>query len=84
MTRTIRNVIAVAVLGAGLAACGGGGGGGGGVAAPAATPPVVTPLEDQFGANFGGLFRAAPNTDPRDAVAADIGAVSLTTDAVTI
>ncbi len=83
MTRTIRNVAAVVLFAAGLAACGGNDS-----SAPPVPPVVVVPpaprLEDQFGANFGTAYRKSADTDATDPVAGDIVPLSLTTEAVTI
>lgn len=81
MTRLIRNAAAVALATLGLAACGGGGGGGMTVVTP---PPPSAALEDAFGAGFATSYRANPNTDPREPAAADIIAVSPTTDPVAV
>ena len=82
MAKLLRNVTAVALMGAGLAACGSG-------KKTAPPPPVVVvppaaKLEDGFGANFGIAYRADPNTDAKDPAAGDIVPLSLTTDPTTI
>lgn len=66
------------MLALGLAACSGGGGGGGGLP----QPPPAAPIEDNFGAGFGAAFRANPNSEPRDPMAADIIPVDVTKDPV--
>lgn len=49
-------------------------------------PPVVMQprQEDQFGANFGVLFRADPNSEAANASEGDVVGVSLTTEPATI
>lgn len=78
MIGSIGKLSIAALLTLGLAACGGGGGGDMGVVTP--PPPPSARLEDGFGAGFATSYRNAPNTDPREPAAADIVAVSATTD----
>lgn len=76
-------IAAVVVLSGGLAACGNNTS----TAPPAPTvPPVTTApkVEDAFGTNFGGLFRADANSVARDPVAADIAPLDLTKAPTTI
>lgn len=51
-------------------------------------PPLPVPMqprqEDQFGANFGVLFRADPNSEAANASEGDVVGVSLTTEPATI
>lgn len=82
MSKMIRNVAAVTLIGAGLAACGGGG------KSSEPPPPVVVPpapkLEDGFGANFGIAYRNDMNTDAKDPATGDVIPLSLTTDPTAI
>lgn len=49
------------------------------------TVTTQTPaFEDQFGTQFGVLYRAAANTDPANVNDGDVGAVSLTTEPVAV
>jgi hypothetical protein len=73
--RLLRNISAMALLAAGLAACGGGGGGDAAVVTP---PPPVAPLEDFFGAAFGSAFRLSSTATPIDPKAGDIIPLDLT------
>lgn len=82
--RILSAVTALAILGAGLAACDGGGGGKSTKVTPPPEPPAAAPLEDQFGLAFGTAFRAASNTDPKDPGEGDLIPVSFTTDPVPI
>ncbi len=82
MTKNLWKVAGIAALASALAACGGSSSSA--PTPPVIVPPVATPLEDQFGANFGTAYRAAPNTDAKDPVAGDIVPLSLTTEATTI
>lgn len=81
MARSIRTIVLVASLAAGLAACGDGG-------SNTSPPPVVVPpapkLEDGFGANFGLAYRADPNSEAKDPTGGDIVPLSLTTEPTTI
>ncbi|CAN5132446.1 hypothetical protein BH10PSE4_BH10PSE4_05430 [soil metagenome] len=78
MIRILRNIAAVGLLAAGVAACGGSGGGG----SVTVTPPVISPpgIQSSFGAGFAALFNAGPNTDPGNPSTSDVVALSLTTD----
>jgi hypothetical protein len=85
MKRFLLHSAAAAALTASLAACGGGGGSDGGTTVtPPPAPPTPVRLEDQFGAQFGAMFRAAANTDPRDPAPGDLIPISFTTDPVNI
>jgi hypothetical protein len=66
-------IAALALVAAGLAACGGGGGG-----HAVINTPAPAKLEDGFGAGFGALFRAAPNTEAARPQPGDLKAVDPT------
>lgn len=83
MMRILRAATALAILGAGLAACDRGGGKSVRVAPPN-EPPAATPIEDRFGVAFGAAFRAPNNSDPRDPAEGDLIPVSFTTDPLPI
>jgi len=83
--RKLKLLIGASVLA--LAGCGGGGidvdGG-----APGTPPVVVVPgqgtLENTFGAGFGALFRADPNSDATDPKDSDVIALTLIEDPVPV
>lgn len=65
------------ILLAGVAACNSGGDDndydpGPIVVTPPSPPPPAALIEDSFGARFGTIFRAGPNTEPVDPVQSDI------------
>ena len=68
------------LLAIGVAGCGDSGGN-----STTTTTTTPTPaFEDQFGAQFGNLYRASANTDPANVNDTDVVALSLTTEPVTV
>ncbi len=66
------------LLATGLAGCGDGG---------KTTTTTVKPtpaFEDQFGAQFGNLYRVSANTDPANVNDTDVVALTLTADPVAV
>lgn len=84
MKRFLLRSAAVAALAAGLSACGGGGNDDSVTVTPPPPPPPAAPLEDQFGAQFGAIFRTPANSDPTDPAPGDLIPISFTTDPVNI
>ena len=83
MMRTLLKIATISALALGTAACFGDDND---VAVTTPTPPAPTtpaPPAARFsevGAGFATSFGASANSEPREATAADVGAVSLTTE----
>ena len=82
MDKTLRNSAVVLFLPLALAACGGGGGGDGGTTV--VPPPAQTAtFQSRFGTSFASYFDTSsttPDASVKDPAAADVPALSLTTE----
>ncbi len=82
MKKKLVPAVAFSLLAVGLAGCGDGNNNSSSSAA--ITPPATPAPEDQFGKQFGVLYRTAANTDPANVNDGDVIALTLTADPLPI